>query len=95
MGTENAMGVEEIKALLPHRYPFLLVDRVEELLREAHGHGRTIVLVTHNLYQARRLGQETWFLLGGRIVERGPSERLFVRPREALTRAYVAGEMVY
>ena len=29
---ENAMGVEEIKALLPHRYPFLLVDRVEELI---------------------------------------------------------------
>ncbi|WP_456414351.1 ATP-binding cassette domain-containing protein [Oceanithermus profundus] len=71
------------------------VDRVEGLLREAHGQGRTIVLVTHNLYQARRLGQETWFLLGGRIVERAPSERLFVRPREALTRAYVAGEMVY
>ena len=32
MGTEKAMDVEEIKALLPHRYPFLLVDRVGELV---------------------------------------------------------------
>ena len=71
------------------------VDRVEGLLREAHAQGRTIVLVTHNLYQARRLGQETWFLLAGRLVERAPSERLFAAPDHELTRAYVAGEMVY
>jgi tungstate transport system ATP-binding protein len=71
------------------------VALAEALLREAHAQGRTIVLVTHNLYQARRLGEETWFLLAGRILERAPSERLFTRPLEPLTRAYVAGEMVY
>lgn len=71
------------------------VGRVEELLRGAHAQGRTIVLVTHNLPQARRLGEETWFLLAGRLVERAPSELLFSSPRSDLTRAYVAGEMVY
>ena len=71
------------------------VALVEALLSEAHAQGRTLVLVTHNLYQARRLGEATWFLLGGRLVEAGPSERLFTRPEQEATRAYVAGEMVY
>ncbi len=71
------------------------VALAEEILREAHGTGRTLVLVTHNLYQARRLGEETWFLLGGELIERGPSEALFKSPQDERTRAYVAGEMVY
>ena len=71
------------------------VALAEALLREAHAQGRALVLVTHNLYQARRLGEETWFLLGGRLVEAGPSEQLFTRPEREVTRAYVAGEMVY
>ncbi len=71
------------------------VALAEELMREAHRAGRTLVLVTHNLYQARRLGEETWFLLGGSLVESGPSAAVFERPRDPRTRAYVAGEMVY
>ena len=71
------------------------VALAEELMREAHRAGRTLVLVTHNLYQARRLGEETWFLLGGSLVESGPSAVVFERPRDPRTRAYVAGEMVY
>jgi len=71
------------------------VALAEALLREAHAQGRALVLVTHNLYQARRLGEETWFLLGGRLEEASPSERLFTRPERETTRAYVAGEMVY
>ena len=71
------------------------VALAEELMREAHRAGRTLVLVTHNLYQARRLGEETWFLLGGSLVESGPSAAVFECPRDPRTRAYVAGEMVY
>jgi len=71
------------------------VALVEDILREVHSRGRTLVLVTHNLYQARRLGEETWFLLGGRLVEAGASEQLFTDPQREQTRAYVAGEMVY
>jgi len=71
------------------------VALAEELLREAHAAGRALVLVTHNLYQARRLGEETWFLLGGELIERGSSEELFTNPQDERTRAYVAGEMVY
>jgi len=71
------------------------VALAEELMREAHRAGRTLVLVTHNLYQARRLGEETWFLLGGALVESGPSAAVFENPRDERTRAYVAGEMVY
>ena len=71
------------------------VALAEELLSEAHRQGRTIVLVTHNLHQARRLGEETWFLLAGSLVERGPSKSFFARPHDERTRAYLAGEMVY
>jgi len=71
------------------------VALVEGMLQEANGSGAAVVLVTHNLYQARRLGLQTWFILNGRLVESGPSERLFDSPLDSRTRAYVAGEMVY
>ncbi len=71
------------------------VAMVEALLREAHTRGRSVVLVTHNLHQARRLGEETWLLLDGRIVEQAPTETFFASPRSREAKAYLAGEMVY
>jgi phosphate transport system ATP-binding protein len=51
----------------------------------------TVVVVTHNLQQAARIADRTAFLLGGRLVEAGPSDALFTAPRDARTEAYVTG----
>ncbi len=66
------------------------IERIEELvdqLREKY----TIVMVTHNMGQARRISQECIFMLLGRIVEHGPTLDVFLKPREKDTEMYVTG----
>lgn len=57
--------------------------------------GTTIVLVTHNVFQARRLAHRAALLLEGRIVEVGEARRLFESPQDPRTGAFVRGEMIY
>jgi len=59
-------------------------------------HGTTVVIVTHNLHQARRLAPRTAVLLDGHLVEDGPTDVLLTgRGTDPRTRAFVSGEMVY
>ncbi len=51
----------------------------------------TLIVVTHNLGQARRVSDRTMFFNGGRLVEHGPTEHLFERPRDPQTERYVTG----
>ncbi|MBN1261505.1 MAG: phosphate ABC transporter ATP-binding protein [Anaerolineae bacterium] len=57
--------------------------------------GVTVVLVTHNVFQARRLAQRVVFLLNGTIVEVASAGPFFESPRDPRTAAFVNGEMVY
>ena len=57
--------------------------------------GRTIVLVTHNIFQARRLAHRVAFMLEGAIVELADKDQFFENPQDARTAAFVAGDMVY
>jgi len=60
-----------------------------------HRKGTTVVLVTHNVFQARRLAQRVALLLEGKIVEVASAERFFSSPSDPRTLAFVRGEMVY
>ena len=71
------------------------VARVEAFIRDAQSRGTTIVLVTHNTHEARRLADTTLLLIEGAIVEAGPTAAFFESPTEARTRAFLAGELVY
>ena len=62
---------------------------VEDMIREAHAGGTTIVMTTHNRSQAERLGQDVLFLDGGRLVEAAPAATFFKAPGHALTRQYL------
>ncbi len=69
--------------------------RVEETIAELRGR-LTIVIVTHNMQQAQRVSQSCAFFLAthdtpGRIIEAGPTERLFGDPRDQRTADYVNG----
>lgn len=57
--------------------------------------GVTMIMVTHNIFQARRLADEVLFLYDGRVVESGPAERIFNRPADGRTRAFIEGRMIY
>ncbi len=65
-------------------------SRIESLLTRLKN-DLTLVIVTHNLQQARRIADYTAFLYMGRLVEMAPTEEIFENPREELTRNYIEG----
>jgi len=67
-------------------------EMVEELLRKL-APDLTMVIVTHNLAQARRVAADTAFLYNGRLVEYGPTAQLFEAPNEPETVSYVSGRI--
>jgi tungstate transport system ATP-binding protein len=72
------------------------VGLIEEIVRHINNErGTTVVLVTHNVFQARRLGQRVALLLEGQIVEIAEVEEFFQSPRDPRTAAFVRGDMVY
>ena len=51
----------------------------------------TIVIVTHNLHQAKRIADNCLFLLNGELIEEGPTARLFEHPQQPATQDYLQG----
>jgi phosphate transport system ATP-binding protein len=51
----------------------------------------TIVIVTHNMQQAARVSDQTAFFFEGKLVEVGPTEQIFRKPREKQTEDYITG----
>ena len=70
----------------------LIEDIAGRLNRER---GTTLILVTHNVFQAKRLAHRVALLLEGQIVEITGVDTFFESPRDPRTAAFVRGEMVY
>lgn len=69
---------------------------IEDLVREQNSKaGTTTIMVTHNIFQARRLASRVVFILGGELVEDAPAAQFFETPRDPRTAAFVSGEFVY
>ena len=66
---------------------------IENAIDRVHTEGTKIVMTTHNLGQARRLGDEVLFIHQGRLVERAPVERFFKQPASAEAAAFIKGEL--
>lgn len=72
------------------------VGLIEETVRSLNQErGTTMVLVTHNVFQARRLAHRVALILNGKIVEEADVETFFRSPHDPRTAAFVRGEMVY
>ncbi len=72
------------------------IEQIEKMITTmARNKDITVVMVTHNIFQARRIADQVIFINQGRIVEMGPTEKLFNDPREASTQRFVEGRMVY
>ena len=63
---------------------------IEELLWDLRGEF-TIVIVTHNMAQARRASDECVFMLNRRMVEHSESAAMFVAPKHQETADYIEG----
>jgi tungstate transport system ATP-binding protein len=66
---------------------------IETLIGQIRAGGTKIVMTTHNLGQARRLGDEILFLSQGRLVERTPVDRFFATPASAEADAFIRAEL--
>ena len=65
-------------------------EAVEELIWELRGQ-YTILIVTHNMAQARRASEECIFMLMGKVVEHTATEDMFVTPAKKETADYIEG----
>ena len=104
-GTELSLEEQQklcIARLLPVKPGLLLMDEpcsaldpkgteaVEELIWELRGQ-YTILIVTHNMAQARRASEECIFMLLGRVIEHTRTAEMFVTPRRKETADYIEG----
>lgn len=72
------------------------VEVIEEMIRKMSRAGSmTVVMVTHNVFQARRIADEVIFIDDGKVVEMGPAKKIFSKAEHEKTRLYVEGRMIY
>ena len=70
--------------------------KIEQIIKEVREvFGTTIIIATHNIFQAKRLGDRIALLLNGIFIEIADSESFFNKPQQDLTRAFLSGEFVY
>jgi phosphate transport system ATP-binding protein len=70
----------------------IATGHIEDLIAELKKK-YTIVIVTHNMQQAGRVSDYTGLFWLGELVEFGPTEKIFTRPEQELTEAYLTGKM--
>jgi tungstate transport system ATP-binding protein len=68
---------------------------IEEMVERFSAEGITIVLTTHNLGQARRLGEDVAFLHRGRLIEHRSAADFFAGPEAPEARAFLAGDLIW
>ena len=72
------------------------IGLIERLVAEAHTETvMTVVWVTHDIFQARRVASRVAFLLGGRLVEATDAATFFTAPATKQAAAFLRGELVY
>jgi len=103
----EAQRVALARALILHPKALLLdeptanldpynVELIERVIRDLNRNEKTsIVLVTHNIFQAHRLANRVAFMLNGHFVEIADVHSFFEDPADERTRAFVRGDMVW
>lgn len=73
------------------------VARLEQMIRDyaRNDSSRCVVMVTHNLFQAKRMCDSIALMWDGKIVEAAPKRKFFENPDDERTAAFVKGELIY
>ncbi len=85
MGPQVILMDEPCSALDP-----TATAKIEELIFQLKK-DYTIVIVTHNMQQAARVSDETGFLFLGKLIEFGPTNKIFTKPDNPMTESYITG----
>jgi len=67
---------------------------IEDIVRKISARGVKVVMSTHDLGQARRVGGDVVLLHRGRLIESAPAEQFFAAPRTGEARKFIAGELL-
>lgn len=68
---------------------------IERAITSRKREDEIIIIATHNLAQARRLGDEIIHIYNGRVVERSGPDEFFNNPRSEITKKFINGELEY
>lgn len=68
---------------------------IEEAVQAAREAGLAVVIATHDMHQAERLADRVAVMINGRLIEVGPSERVFSTPNDPRAKQFINGELVY
>jgi len=67
---------------------------IEDIIRAVAQRGVKVVMSTHDLGQARRLGGDVMLMHRGRVIEHGPAADFFAQPKTEQARQFIAGELL-
>lgn len=67
---------------------------VEDIIREILSQNTTIFLASHDMHQAKRIGEGVYLLLDGDIVEGGPAKQIFNSPEDHRTEDFINGKLI-
>ncbi len=82
---------EPTASLDPHSTT--VIEDIITRIREQNG--MTIIMVTHNIFQAKRLADTVLFMYEGGIVDHGPNKEFFEKPKDERAYRFITGQMVY
>ncbi|VAW40471.1 Tungstate ABC transporter, ATP-binding protein [hydrothermal vent metagenome] len=72
------------------------IKLIEEMIQQVNERRKTaVVIVTHNIFQARRVAHRVGLLLNGRLVEVSETESFFEAPSRSETAAFIRGDIIY
>lgn len=72
------------------------VQGMEEIIRNCRRElGMSVIIVTHNIFQAQRIADQALLLMDGSLMEAGPAQQFFKKPSQTITRQFLDGTMVY
>ena len=67
---------------------------IEQAIGRVRRKGVKVILITHDLHQARRLAEEVVFLHAGKVTEHTPAELFFNNPQSSAAKSYLAGDLL-
>jgi tungstate transport system ATP-binding protein len=68
---------------------------LEEAMEAARAEGRGVAIATHDMNQAERVADRVAVMVGGELIEVGPTDRVFSEPHDERARKFIDGELVY
>ena len=72
------------------------IGRIEEMIASVRTESKTtVIIVTHNIFQAKRVADRMALLLEGKLVEVGLVEEMFAKPNRPETAAFIKGDIIY